>query len=548
MTDGHTPLRDPLRNKGSAFNDAERRAHGLEGLLPASVQTQAQQAQRAYRVISAQTSALQKYRELMSLQDRNEYLFYRVLLDNLAEFMPIVYTPTVGEAAQKYSAVFQRGRGLWITPDHKGRMLEIVSAAVGDRDIRLLVVTDNEAVLGLGDQGAGGMTISIGKLALYTACAGIPPESTLPISLDVGTDNRALRDNPDYLGLNQDRLRGAAYDELVEEFVVAVRELFPKAMIQWEDFRKDTALNILDRYRQRVPSFNDDIQGTGAVTLAGVFSALRILSEDLTEQRFVIHGAGAAGLGIARQIKAALKAAGVAEQDLDDHVGLLDSKGLLVTDQPIADYYKQELAWSPAAAKRYSLEDLGARDLLSVVCAYKPTVLIGSSGQPGAFNEEIVRAMFAHCKRPVILPLSNPTSSAEALPADILRWTDGQAVIATGSPFDPVELNGITHRFGQGNNVFIFPALGFATMLGNVREVSDDMITAAAQSLADAMQQDELDQGLLYPEVSRLRETTQAVTVGVLRAAIVEDIADLQQGTDLTALVAGAMWSPDYER
>ncbi len=252
-------------------------------------------------------------------------------------------------------------------------------------------------------------------------------------------------------------------------------------------------------------------------------------------------------MGIARQIKAALKAAGIAEQNLDDHIGLLDSKGLLVTDQQISDHYKQELAWNPESAQRYALEDSEKRDLLSVVRQYKPTVLIGSSGQTGAFNEDVVRTMFASCKRPVILPLSNPTSSAEAVPADLLQWTDGQAIIATGSPFEPVEFNGVTHRFGQGNNVFIFPALGFATMLGNVREVSDDMITAAAQSLAEAMHQDELDQGLLYPEVSRLRETTHAVTVGVLRSAINEDVADLQKGTDLETLVKESMWDPGYD-
>ena len=543
---GAALLRNPLLNRGSAFSASARVEHGLEGLLPASVQTQAQQVARAYRVIQAQSTPLEKYRELMSLQDRNEYLFYQVLIEHLSEFMPIVYTPTVGEAAQKYSSVFQRGRGIWITPEHQGRIAEVLEKAVGDRDIRLLVVTDNEAILGLGDQGAGGMTISIGKLALYTACAGIAPESTLPVSLDVGTDNETLRDDPDYLGLNQDRLRGPEYEALVEEFVTAIETLYPKALIQWEDFRKDNALEILDRYRTRMPSFNDDIQGTGAVTLAGVFSALRIKDEALKDQRYLIHGAGAAGLGIARQIKAALSEAGVSDDDMDNHIGLLDSRGLLVDDQPISDAYKNELAWRASSAEAVGLGDPSDRQLTSVVTAFKPTVLIGSSGQPGAFSEDVVRSMYENCDRPVILPLSNPTSSAEAKPADLLQWTEGNAIIATGSPFDPVEFGDVTHRFGQGNNVFIFPGLGFATLLGNVREVSDGMITAAAQSLAQAMLDEELEAGLLYPDVSRLRETTQAVTRGVLEAAMSENVADLQEGVDLGGLVTDAMWSPTY--
>ena len=543
---GAALLRNPLLNRGSAFSASARMEHGLEGLLPASVQTQAQQVSRAYRVIQAQATPLEKYRELMSLQDRNEYLFYQVLIEHLSEFMPIVYTPTVGEAAQKYSSVFQRGRGIWITPEHKGRIAEVLATAVGDRDIRLLVVTDNEAILGLGDQGAGGMTISIGKLALYTACAGIAPESTLPVSLDVGTDNASLREDPDYLGLNQDRLRGPEYEALVEEFVSAIETLYPKALIQWEDFRKDNALEILDRYRTRMPSFNDDIQGTGAVTLAGVFSALRIKDEALKDQRFLIHGAGAAGLGIARQIKAALSEAGVSPDQMDEHIGLLDSRGLLVDDQPISDAYKNELAWQAKSAEAIGLGEGADRQLSSVVAAFKPTVLIGSSGQPGSFDEGVVRSMYENCQRPVILPLSNPTSAAEAKPADLLQWTEGNAIIATGSPFDPVEFGDITHKFGQGNNVFIFPGLGFATLLGNVREVSDGMITAAAQSLAEAMLEEELEAGLLYPDVSRLRETTQAVTRGVLEAAMSENVADLQEGVDLNRLVSDAMWSPVY--
>ena len=543
---GSSLLRNPLKNRGSAFTDAERQQLGIQGLLPASVQTQAQQVARVYQILKRQESPLEMYRELAGLQDRNEYLYYRVLIEHLPELMPIVYTPTVGEAAQNYSAVFQRERGIWITPNHRGRVQQVLENAVGDRDIKLIVATDNEAILGLGDQGAGGMTISIGKLALYTACAGIAPESTLPISLDVGTNNQTLIDNPDYLGLNQPRLRGKAYEDLLEEFVTAVESMFPGAMIQWEDFSKDNALNILDRYRGRIPSFNDDIQGTGAVTLAGIFSALRIKQESLNEQRVLIYGAGAAGLGIARQIKAAFREAGIRPEELDQHIGLLDSRGLLVADREISDSYKHELAWAKDSALAIGLTDPQSRSLAAVVDAFKPTILVGSSGQAGAFDEKIVRSLASYCQRPVIMPLSNPTSAAEATPSDLLTWTEGSAIVATGSPFDPVKYGDATHRFGQGNNVFIFPGLGYATLLGNIRSVSDSMITASAKALAESMLQEELKSGQLYPDVSRLRETTAAVTKGVLLAAINEGLTSLTIKADLDDLIEQSAWSPNY--
>ncbi|MCR9277182.1 MAG: NAD-dependent malic enzyme [Pseudomonadaceae bacterium] len=539
-------LQTPLLNRGSAFTLAQRRQLGIEALLPAGVNTLEQQAERAYRVVASQRTPIGKYRELMGLQDRSEYLFYRVLLDHLPEFLPVVYTPTVGEAAQKFSEVFQRGRGLWITPEHRGRVRDVIADALGSRPVKLLVVTDNEAILGLGDQGAGGMTISIGKLALYTACAGIAPEQTLPISLDVGTNNAELRADPNYLGLCEPRLTGAAYDELVEEFVCAIETLFPGALLQWEDFRKDNALNILDRYRSRLPSFNDDIQGTGAVTLAGVFSALRIKTERIEDQRFLIYGAGAAGLGIARQIKAALVEQGINGSELDKHIGLLDSRGLLVDDAEIVDDYKRELAWHASSANAIGLGDTQDRGLRACVAAFKPTVLIGSSGQAGAFSEDIVREMCEHCPRPVILPLSNPTSASEAQPEDLIQWTHGQAIVATGSPFDPVEFGDRTHRFGQGNNVFIFPGLGFASLLGEVREVTDNMITAAAKSLAQSMLDDELAEGLLYPDVSRLRDVTTAVSIGVLTAARDAGLTNIDESVDLQQLVESRMWLPEY--
>lgn len=541
---GNALLTNPLINKGSAFTATERKELGLEGLLPAAISTQAQQVERIYATISGLGTPLQKYRELTALQDRSEYLYYRLLMENLAEFMPIVYTPTVGEATQKYSQVFQRGRGIWITPDHRGRVAEILANGAAGRDIGLMVVTDNESILGIGDQGAGGMAISIGKLSLYTASAGIAPELTLPVSLDVGTNNQELLDNPNYLGWHNKRITGHAYYELVEEFVQAVKASFPNALVQWEDFRKDNALKILDKYRDSVLSFNDDIQGTGAVTLAGIFSAMRITKQPINEQRFVIHGAGAAGLGIARQIKAALRSAGIADNKLDHHIALLDSRGLLVDDQKFTDSYKQELAWPAAHATEIGLTE--DRGLAACVAAFKPTVLIGTSGQAGAFNKAIVTNMADNCDRPVILPLSNPTSNAEAQPRDLLEWTQGRAIIATGSPFEPVEFEGATHQFGQGNNVFIFPALGLAAMATKAKRVTDDMITQTAQALADQVTQAELDRGMLYPEVDRLREVTTVVAVAAAQEAFNEGIASIPQPNDLQAFIEDAMWHPDY--
>lgn len=538
-------LRNPLLNKGSAFSAAERIALGLEGLLPPGVNTQDEQALRAYAGITATTEPMVRYRELMALQDRNEYLFYRVLIDHLEEFMPIVYTPTVGEATKKFSDVFQRGRGLWITPHHRGRIEATLRAAIGTRKVQLMVVTDNESILGIGDQGAGGMAISIGKLALYIAGAGIPPEQCLPISLDVGTDNSALLASKNYLGLPQPRLRGAAYAELIEEFVSAVETVLPDALVQWEDFRKDNALEILNKYRTRLPSFNDDIQGTGAVALAGIFSALRITGESLVNQRIVIFGAGAAGLGISRQILSALQLGGLTEEEAQGCVAVLDSQGLLTQQREFGDDYKKELAWSEAQVQAIGLDE--QRDLAAVVRCFKPTILIGSSGQAGAFDESLVRMMAAANERPLIMPLSNPTANCEAAPADVIQWSDGRALIATGSPFPAVEFDGITHQIGQGNNVFIFPALGMATLLSGARVVTDNMITKAANALAQEVSRQELESGLLYPSTTRLRAVTLRITAAIIEQTLDDGVAT-QKIDDPLATVEAAMWEPSYVR
>jgi malic enzyme len=541
---GAEALRDPLVNKGTGFSALERQRLGLEGLLPIQVKTQAQQAERIFEQVQAESDDLQKYVLLSALQNRNIHLFHHLLRDHLEELMPIVYTPTVGIAVQRFSRVFQGGGGIWITPDMRGRMQQVLSRIVGNRDIRLLVVTDNESILGIGDQGAGGMAISVGKLALYTAAAGIDPASAIPVSLDFGTDNLELLDDEQYLGWPARRLRGSAYLELVDEFVDAVRATMPNALVQWEDFRKDNALAILDRFVDRVPSFNDDIQGTGGVVMAGIDSALKIKRERLADQRIVIYGAGAAGLGIARQIRAQLKEDGVGDAAGAGVVAVLDRNGLIVDDGRVAEPYKRELAWLPALASEHGLGDPSARSLLDVVKRYKPTFLIGVSGVPGAFNEPIVREMAAHVERPVILPSSNPSSSSEARPAELYAWTDCRCLVATGSPFRDVEVGGRKYRVGQGNNVFIFPGLGLGALAVRARKVTVGMTNAASKTLAAQVTERELAGGLLFPSVSRLRAVSVEVAVAVARQAVRDGVAGV---TDrIEQRVAETIWEPDY--
>ncbi len=538
-------IRDPLLNKGTAFTHSERDALQLHGLLPPQVSTPELQARRAYTAIMDEDKPLDRYVALLALQDRNEHLFYKVLMENMATLMPIVYTPTVGLACQNFSHVFQRARGLWLNPGMRGHLREALQNAVGQRNIRLIVATDNESILGIGDQGAGGMAISVGKLALYVAGAGINPGETLPISLDVGTNNQSLLDDDLYLGWRQPRITGDEYNSFIDEFVTAVREVCPQALLQWEDFRKDNALSILQRHRQDTLSFNDDIQGTGAVALAGLFSALRISDTRLTDQRIVIHGAGAAGMGISNQIRAALHSHGLPDDEIPSRLAVLDSRGLLVDDTPFRDAYKADLAWPAALAASHGLEDAQDRQLQAVVARYKPTVLIGTSGQPGAFTEAMAAAMCENTERPIILPFSNPTDYSEARPEDLIRWTRGRALVATGSPFAPVEYNGATYKIGQGNNVFIFPGLGLGALLANSAVVTDDMVTAASQACADAVNEDELAAGMLYPDIERLRDVSAQVARAVAGQALQEGIANTA-AEQVEAHLADSLWDPAY--
>jgi malic enzyme len=543
---GRALLNHPLHNKGTAFTAEERSRFCLEALLPSHVGSMQEQVCRVYEGIVRKEDPLEQYIGLVSLQDRNEHLFYRLLLDHIETFLPIVYTPTVGLACQHFSRIFRRARGLWITPDHVGRIDQVLAAV--EEDVRLIVVTDNERILGLGDQGAGGMGIPIGKLALYTAAAGIHPAQTLPISLDVGTDNEGLLHDDLYLGWRRKRLRGKAYDALVEEFVQAVKKHFPKALLQWEDFKKTNAMNLLERYRGELLSFNDDIQGTAAVGLAGILAGVRATGVPLGEQRVIILGAGAAGMGIAEQVRGAMLRTGLEESELSSHLAVLDSRGLLVegrTYRP-GEEYKEAFSWSVEFATSLGLGAGEGNDLERVVEALRPTVLLGTSGQPGAFGEGVVRKMAAAVERPLIFPFSNPTSKSEAKPADLLEWTQGRALIATGSPFDPVERGGRVHKIAQGNNVYIFPGVGLGALVSEARAVTDSMFTVAAETLAKEVLPEDLAAGILFPRLPELRRVTVGIAQAVAKEAAAAGVAEPVNDELLAEKVAAAMWDPEY--
>ncbi len=537
-------LSDELLNKDSAFSADERASLGLVGLLPPQVLDIEAQVALELEHVRRKSDPLERYIGLAALQDRNETLFYRVLIENLEEFMPIVYTPTVGLACQRFSHILRYARGIWVTPADAGRVADVLRNATRD-DIRLIVVTDNERILGLGDQGCGGMPIPVGKLTLYTAGAGIYPAYTLPVSLDVGTDNQALRDDPFYLGWRHPRLRGQAYDDLVEEFVEAVLEVYPHTVLQWEDFKQHNAIRLLDRYRRRIASFNDDIQGTGAVVTSGIIAACRLKKEPLSAQRFVLLGAGAAGIGIARTLRAALRADGASEDEIRRAILLADSHGLVRKDRDGLDADKVEVALGPEDAAALGL-DGPAVDLATIVRAVRPGFLIGTSGQPGAFTEEMIRAMAEHTAVPVVMPLSNPTDKTEAAPADILAWTEGRALIATGSPFAPIDVGGATRVIGQANNVFIFPGLGLGAIVSETREVTDELFLVAARTLAAHVSDDRLATGSLYPSVGDLRKVSRAIAIEVARYAREAGSGRGYRDDQLEAAVDAAIWYPEY--
>ena len=544
---GHELLEQPLLNKDTAFTERERRIFGLRGLLPPRVRTLEEQLTLEIAKNRRKGDDLERFIGLAALQDRNETLFYRLLLEHLEELMPIVYTPVVGRACQEYSHIMRRARGLWLTPEDVDRIPELLSNARHE-DVRLIVATDNERILGLGDQGAGGMGIPIGKLALYTAGAGIHPSLTLPVSLDVGTDNEALLTDPDYFGFRQPRLRGPAYDGFIEAFVEGVIEVCPRAVLQWEDFKQHNAIRLLDRYRHRITSFNDDIQGTAAVVLAGIRSALRVLDEPLRAQRFVFLGAGAASIGIARLTRAQMRREGMPEDELRRAIVVLDSRGLTYLGRDPLDGDKEEAALGPEELTHYGFDVGESYGLEEVVKRVAPSFLIGTSGTPGTFTEVAIREMAARARTPVILPLSNPTSKTEAQPKDILEWTDGRAIVATGSPFPPVVRGERAHVIGQANNAFCFPGIGLGAVVAEAREVTDEMFLCAAEALASVVSSERLEQGSLYPNQSELRVASRAVAIEVARAARDGGVGRNLCDDEVESAVDAMMWEPRYLR
>jgi malic enzyme len=539
---GRALLDEPLLNKGSAFPDDERRSLGLSGLLPIHVSTLEQQVIRTLSQLANKATDLEKHIYLASLHDRNETLFYRLVVDHLEELVPLIYTPTVAEACRQWSHIFRRARGLYITPADRGSVEQLLrNSAMSEAAV--IVITDNERILGIGDQGAGGMGIPIGKLALYTAAAGIHPSLCLPISLDVGTDNRELLDDPLYLGYQAERLRGDEYWALVDEVVEAVRKVHPGALLQWEDFGNRTSFRHLDTYRDVLPSFNDDIQGTAAMVIGGLFAAMRMLGDRISDQRVVIAGAGSAGIGIARQIKAAMIQDGLAEGAVRDRILVTDSHGLVIDGREGMEERKQEFAANPNLIASWDVAG-DSIDLAAVVEGHKPSILIGVTGKPGTFTEAMIRSMSTNHDRPIVMPMSNPTNNTEAKPTDIIGWSDGRALVATGSPFDPVTHNGEVHRIGQANNVFVFPGMGLGAIVGRASTITVGMFLAAARALADFVTDDTMKSGSLYPPITDVRAVSRNVALAVIEAAARGGVG--QTLADPESAVEAAMWDPVY--
>ena len=538
-------LQNPSTNQAAAFDRQARDDLRLRGLVPHRVATLAEQASASIEQMRAKGTPLEKYIGMASLHDRNEVLFYRVLVDNIAELMPIVYTPTVGEACQKFSAIYRSARGLWITPDDVDDIPRVLRNSPY-HDIRLIVATDNERILGLGDQGCGGMGIPIGKLALYVAGAGIHPSKCLPISLDVGTDNPALLADPLYLGYPKKRLRGRAYDAFIEAFVRGVREVYPRAILQWEDFHKDRAFVLLERYVRRLPSFNDDIQGTASVAVGGLLAALRITKQKMADQRIVFVGAGAACTGIARLCAIAMRADGADDAAIRRALFALDSQGLLHDGRPVDEPHKRELAVPRAVMDHYGLDANATLGPLEVIRAVKPTILVGATARADTFTEEMLRAMARSVARPIVMPLSNPTSKAECTAEQAIRWTDGRAIVATGSPFEDVEHGGKRHVIGQANNVFIFPGVGLGAAIAEVREVTTEMFHIASATLAGLVSQERLDVGAIYPHQSELRRVSFAIACAVVRYASEHNLGRRLEPAEIEPAVRAAVWDPSY--
>lgn len=535
---------NPLTNKGTAFTVEERKKLGITGRLPSAVETLEQQAARCYQQLQKLDTDLQKYHFLDLLHDRNETLYYKVLVDHIKEMLPIVYDPTIGEAIENWSDDYRYSRAVYLSIDRPEEIEESFKATgLGADDVDLIVVSDAEEILGIGDWGVNGTDISIGKLAIYTAAAGIDPARVIAVNLDVGTDNEKLLNDSLYLGNKHARVRGEKYDALIKKYLETASKLYPKALLHFEDFGPSNARRILEKYRDDYRIFNDDMQGTGAIVMSAVISGLRVTKENFAEQRLVVFGAGTAGTGMADQISAAMERDGLTREDAKKLVWLVDKQGLVIDHQDDLPDYQQEYARSVSEVKSWKRHD-GAIDLLEVVQQVKPTILIGTSTVHNAFTQEIIEAMADGVERPIILPLSNPTSRIEAFPQDLIRWTDGKGLIAAGIPIDPVEYKGTTYSFGQGNNALLYPGLGLGTIVSGAQHVTDHMLQAAAEAVSEQIDPTPVGAAIL-PDVESLRASSATVAVAVAQAAVEDGVATVKSDNWVHA-VHDAMWQPVY--
>jgi malate dehydrogenase (oxaloacetate-decarboxylating) len=544
---GKEILSNPFLNKGTAFTKEEREELGLDGLLPPQVFTLDEQVNRAYEQYSMRTTDLFKNGLLYDLYNRNVVLFYRLLKEHLAEMLPIIYTPTVGDAIQSYSHSYRRPGGLYLSiDDPEGIEKAFYNLGQPKNGIDLIVVTDSESILGIGDQGVGGINIAIGKLAVYTAAAGINPSRVLPVVLDVGTNNQDLIADPIYIGNKFPRVRGECYDDFIDLFIQTARKFFPDVLLHWEDLGNVNARKILDKYGDKILTFNDDIQGTGAVTLAAVMSALKISGASMKDQRIVVFGPGAAGIGNADQIADAMVLEGLTREEAHDRFWAIDFRGLLTDETPDVLNFQKPYVRKADEVKDWDKNEDGILSLMEVVQRVKPTILIGTSGQAGAFTEEIVKEMAKHVERPIIMPMSNPTSLAEAVPENLIKWTDGKALITTGSPFANVEYNGVSYEIGQSNNAFVFPGLGLGAIVAKAEVISKGMFAAAAYAVAK-MSDTSTPGASLLPSIEKLHEVSKYVAIEVANAAIYEGIArkDIK---DVENAIESAMWKPEYKK
>lgn len=540
-------IRDSLLNKGTAFSTAERDHFGLNGLLPPTVETLEEQVIRCTDAYNLKDTPLEKHIYLRALQDRNEVVFYRFIIENLEEIMPIIYTPVVGLACEQFSHIYRQPRGLFLSYPEREKMDAIIKTAAATRSISVIVVTDGERILGLGDQGAGGLGIPIGKLSLYTSCGGIEPSKTLPIILDVGTNNKERLDDPEYIGWRHERISGKDYDEFVDQFVQSIKKHMPHVLLQFEDFAQQHAYPLLERYKDQLCTFNDDIQGTAAVAVAAIVAATRVSGTQLKDQRIALLGAGSAGCGISEQLVHAMMNQGLAEAEARSRFYLVDRNGLLHDGMTDLLPFQTGFTQPQQTLKNWKLQNTGQISLQDVINNAQPTILLGVSGQPKQFTEPMIRAMAQYCQRPIIFPLSNPTSRVEATPDDLLNWTNGKALIATGSPFDPVSINDQKINIAQCNNSYIFPGVGLGVVAGHAKRVTDNMMMAAAIALSELAPAVKTGVGRLLPELSTIREVSRHIAKAVIMQGIKEGHIDSISETEVDKAIENTMWDPQYE-